>query len=90
MEDRVRSHRTARRSRWLQANNEALAAWLRRHDPAAIVLDEVAEDEDADLWQIEKMWIQKYASYGLFNKNGNPEGPPRRRGRAESPSTVAA
>jgi len=87
VEARLRSHRAARRARWLNACNADLARWLESHTPAVIVLDEVPED--ADLWAAEKAWIEKFADLGLYNKFGNPARSPKRRDGLR-PGAVAA
>ncbi len=76
---RLRSHRSARRARWLRACNADLARWLTKHTPAVIVLDEVPDD--ADLWAVESAWIEKFADLRIYSKRGNPARTSKHRGR---------
>jgi hypothetical protein len=78
LDARLVSHRKARCSRWLEACNADLAAWLRSTVPAGVVLDEVSGD--ADLWAAEKAWIEKLADEELLNVMGNPLRSRKRRG----------
>ena len=85
---RLRSHRAARNAVWLKACNQELAAWLEVNDPAAIVLDEVTEPGAE--WATEKQWIEKYAPLGIFNRLGNPQWSPKRRGGRTLSGAAAA
>ena len=88
LEDRLSSHRRARRARWLEECNAELAAWLQANVPAVIPLEEIPADGNE--WEREKAWIRKLAEEGpLYNKMGNPFRSPGRRGGAV-PSAAAA